>query len=391
MNPIFLFPLKVVSFLGVIVVLVTVHELGHYLFARLFKMGVKEFAVGFGPKVLTVAERPYKIVEKSGEVIEGTTAYNIRAFPLGGFVKILGMEPEEDGSEVNVPAGFYQRSPFARLIVLAAGPAFSLLLGVVLAFSMFMMMGRSEMSRSPILGTVVPEGRAYKAGLRTGDVVKSIDGKAINQFYDIVRIVREVPEQKLKVSIEREGKPMTIEVAPLRDAAPTPVLDENMAPTAETRIQGKLQILPARITRPIPIDEAAMLSLTIPTRIVGALGELFRSRSVTENLGGPVSIATEVSRAVENGFVEVINVAMMLTISLGLMNLLPVPPLDGGQMVVALLELLKGGKRISYKLQTVISSIGVLLILALTFTVLTLDLKRLSDNRSKPAAVPAKR
>ena len=122
------YALLTVVFLFMISALVAAQELGHYLFARLFGMGVEEFAIGYGKKPLfTWLRKPYKVRGHSGEDLgeSETTDFTVRPWPLGGFVKIKGMMPEEDGSEINVRGGFYNKPPWQRFVVLLAGPAFS--------------------------------------------------------------------------------------------------------------------------------------------------------------------------------------------------------------------------------------------------------------------------
>ena len=205
-------------------VLVAAHELGHYLFARLFNMGVEEFAIGFGKKpIFQWMKRTYTIPIKddevaaivhtssgidiegsghrpaedmveeespSGKILRETTRFTVRPWPLGGFVRIKGMLPEEDGSETTIAGGFYNKPPIQRLVVLFAGPLFSVLAGILILTPLYMTTGQGVPDLSPQIGAVSPEGPAGKAGLKEKDIVDSVDGKPISKFYELISIVR---------------------------------------------------------------------------------------------------------------------------------------------------------------------------------------------------------
>lgn len=158
--------LTIVVFLSMFSLMVAIHEWGHYLFARFFKMGVSEFSIGMGnPIVWTFRKKKY--VRSTGE--ESETKFNIRPLPLGGFVKIDGMEPQEDGSEVNVIDGFYSKSPWQRIVVLVAGPLFSILLGLAILIPSFMTWG-SQRANTTAEG-LAKDGAAIAAGLKPGDKI----------------------------------------------------------------------------------------------------------------------------------------------------------------------------------------------------------------------------
>lgn len=203
-------------------VLVAAHELGHYLFARLFNMGVEEFAIGFGKRpliewmkrsytipmregeVASIAVSPERVnlegagqrppedmIEEdtpSGKVLRETTRFTIRPWPLGGFVRIKGMLPEEDGSETTIAGGFYNKPPVQRLMVLFAGPLFSVLAGILILIPLYCWTGTYEPDNAPKIGAVVIGGPADKAGLREGDFVDSVNGARSKAFTNSSRL-----------------------------------------------------------------------------------------------------------------------------------------------------------------------------------------------------------
>lgn len=376
--------LKVLTFILIMSILVAAHEYGHYLFARLFGMGVEEFAIGFGKKGATLWKKKYKIRNKeTGELVEGETEYNFRLIPLGGFVRIKGMVPEEDGSEVRIPAGFYQASPFARLIVLLAGPAFSVLAGILIAAIVIVSWGRMVPDSAPLLGKLSPDSPALAAGLQKGDTILSIDGVPIKVFFDIVRNVRDKGDKPIHIVANRGGKNLEIDVRPVVDKEPSMVLDETMNDTGRRKIQSKLGIAPNMRTESVPVIEALSMSATLPFAYIKAFGTVIRQNQIAENVSGPVGIAKATGEAVDAGIRSVLIMAATLSISLGIMNLFPIPPFDGGQIVVALIEMARRGRRISFKLQSMVNLMGMAMIGLLFISVMYLDLTRQNSQASQ--------
>ncbi len=230
-------------------VLVAAHEFGHYIFARLFNMGVEEFALGFGKRPVfqwmrrtyvvplregEVAElsrtpegkfdlessgtRPHEDIQEidtsSGKALREVTRFTVRAWPLGGFVRIKGMMPEEDGSETTIAGGFYNKPPWQRLIVLFAGPLFSVLAGLLILAPLYMTVGVMKRDNKPIIGPVIKGGPAYVAGLHEGDTVTSIEGSPVKTFYDLNRVVRDSANKTLSIGILRAGQPLLLHVTP---------------------------------------------------------------------------------------------------------------------------------------------------------------------------------
>jgi regulator of sigma E protease len=413
--------LSIAVFLVIISVLVAGHEYGHYLFARIFKMGVEEFAIGFGkPSIWTWKKKDYEIalpagdstpvgpirIESGGSSVEGgmqwrdaevierngqkfqreTTVFNFRPYPFGGFVRIKGMVPQEDGGETQIPGGIYSKPAWQRLIVLFAGPAFSVISGILLLIPVFMLDGIPDIN-TPVLGGMNKEDSGYKAGLRPDDRVLSIDGKPINQFIDMVKIVRVSGGKTLMFEIERAGEKKQIAVVPTQQKEPSPVLDADMAPTGDTKIQAKIGVQPAGAKRRASFGEAVNEALLTPVKSVQGLARIFsKPQTFTDQMGGPATMLAYTAGAVQAGFSQVIILAALLSISVGIMNLLPIYPLDGGQMAVAIAEMIRGGRRLSLRVQNAIGSIGFVLVLLLFASVFYADFKRFVPGPSKPGA-----
>jgi len=403
-------------------VLVAAHEYGHYIFARLFNMGVEEFAIGFGkPQLITWMRRRYQIPLKEGEVpfiehegpvkfdlessgrpkediqvidgpdgqiLEEVTRFTIRAWPLGGFVRIKGMLPEDDGSETKIAGGFYSKPPWQRLIVLFAGPLFSVLAGIAILTPLYMV-EETKPDNKPVIGIIIKDTPAEKAGLLTGDRIKSIDGKPISTFYDVVTIVRVSQDKQLDFEIERKGQPLHIKVTPELEKDKSPVLKPDLSFSEDFKQQAKLGANPTRVT--MAFGEALINASTIPfVAIDGLLGVVRHPSTMKETVSGPITITRISAETVKLGIPAILQFAAILSISVGIFNLLPVAPLDGGQIMMALAEMCRRGKRLSIQVQTVVNGVGLMLMCLLIVCVLFIDVGRITGNHDSAKPAPKK-
>jgi regulator of sigma E protease len=410
----------IVVILVMICILVAAHEYGHYLFARLFGMGVEEFAIGFGRKpIWTYLRKSYEVerhpettppTQEQGYVypvdgsaalqpepieqptrsavklaVKETTDFTIRPWPLGGFVRIKGMVPEEDGSEIHVPGGFYSKAPWKRFIVLLAGPVFSVLAGALILF--FLMVAVGEKKSSTTIKKVFEGGPASVAGLLPGDKILKIGDLTINTVHDATFALRDRAGQKTKVEYERSGVVKSLELTPRLEDKPSPVFDREGNFTGETRRQARMRAEWESINVPVPPQKAFVNAFSSPYFVVTELGRLItKPAQLKENVGGPIAIARATSDAVKIGPEAVIYLSAVLSISVGIFNLLPIPPLDGGQMLVAFAEMLRGGRRLSIRVQGFITAAGFAMVLMLFASVMMIDLGRLADGgNSEPA------
>ncbi len=373
-----------VVFLVMMTVLVAAHEYGHYLFARMFGMGVEEFAVGMGKRVTVWRRKTYE-TEHGPEVTE----FTVRALPVGGFVRIKGMAPEEDGSEVGIPGGFYSKSPWKRFLVLLAGPTFSILAGLALLIPIYAIFGIEKPNLKPVIGQVNASGAAGSAGLKPGDLVLSIDGQPINSFYQMVQKVSDSPNRRLSFEVDRNGRRRILQITPvlLKNA---PTLDSNLDPSADRRDAGRIGVAPDVVRNHPGFVEALGEACMLPVKAVSGLVGLFAKPSNFENsVGGPATMVDVVAHSTEKGIDSILIVAALLSISVGIMNLLPFVPLDGGQMVVAVAEMLRGGRRLSMRVQETLQNIGATLVLVLIVAVVFVDVKRFVFPEKPPVLTPS--
>jgi regulator of sigma E protease len=411
-DPIYLLVTAVV-FVTMISILVAAHELGHYLFARMFNMGVEEFAIGFGKRPLvTYGHRSYtlplpadstlvpgevleqiseassleggaekrrvEVVETpTGKALKETTNFTIRPWPLGGFVRIKGMMPEEDGSETSITGGFYSKPPWQRLLVLFAGPLFSVLAGIAILIPLYMSFGIDRPTNDPVVTDVVVGGQAGKAGLKPGDRFVSVDGVPVRTFYDYLSKVRDGGDRKFNIVVDRAGKSLSFEIQPKWNEMPTPVLDADLNETGELRRQAIMGIAfpPVQPVQLSFLDASSMALRTPVQAVVGLASIVKRPSTFKESVGGPGTIVAATGAAVKLGINKVLWLAAMLSISVGIFNLLPIVPLDGGQMAVAFVELFRG-RRLSMRVQNAVAAVGFCFVIALVGGVLFVDITR---------------
>lgn len=289
-------------------VLVFVHELGHFITAKLTGMRVDEFALGFGPKIIS---------KKMGE-----TVYSLRCIPLGGFNDIAGMTKEENEAGER---GYCEKSIPKRMIVIVAGSMMNLLLPVFIFWGIFFFDGVSTTSNEPILGGVTEGKAADKAGLIKGDKILAINGKEITSWQEIVNTIK-VAEGEITIDYERNGAKNTLKV----ESAYNETYQRNM-----------IGITGTTISTPVGFFEAAALSVQHTVNIIGQmiieLGRLI-SQFSGDGLAGPVGVVHMTGKVAQMGIVPLLNLTAFLSLNLGIINLLPIPVLDGGHFLALMIE-----------------------------------------------------
>lgn len=313
------------------------------------------------------------------------TEFSLLMIPAGGFCSIHGMAPKPDASETKIDKGFYSMSPLKRLITLFAGPFFSIAFGIILITILYSTVGESQAINRPIIGVINSDSAASKAGLKVGDTITSINGVKPETFYDVIQIVRTSPNKELQVDYLRKGKVYQTTMTPTLGKSETPVFTPDLEPSGETKKQGLAGMLwDSKFVKLSP-TVAFQKGVALPFRMIHDLVNIAKKPSrAKDELGGPGTIAVIAVDAAQQGITTVMLLAALLSISLGVMNLLPIFPLDGGQMVVAFIEMLRGGKRLSMQVQGYVSTSGFFLVLALAATMLAMDVNRFVGKEVKP-------
>jgi len=326
-------------------VLVTVHELGHFATAKLTGMRVDEFAIGFGPLLYQT---------KSGE-----TTYSLRLIPLGGYNKIAGMDP---GSEV-VENGFSSKSIPARMLVILAGSLMNFILPLVLFFGIFAISGVDTPVNEPILGMVAPNQAASAAGLMPDDKVLAINGQKVNNWSELVVQLRDAGTKEVVVKVDRAGS--------VRDYTMKPVYNEE-----EKR--ALIGVGPKFVKQSVSIVEAGKMSVDYTHRIVVSMVNGLK-KIITGNapadVSGPIGVAQMAGNVASQGLLALLNFIAFLSLNLAIINLLPIPALDGGHFVVLLVEAVRG-KPLAPRYMEAIQMVGIAIIIAITVFSTVKDITR---------------
>ena len=327
--------LTILAAIFVFGVLVTVHEFGHFITAKMTGMRVDEFAIGFGPKIYQ---------QKDGE-----TLYSLRAIPLGGYNKIAGMDPDDPVE----PNAFNSKPIPARMLVILAGALMNFILPIILFSGIFMVEGRLQLVNEPVLGNVVEEMAAARAGLKAGDRIVTIDGKNVETWTDVVLNLRKAGTEEVTLTAERDGVLQTYKMTPMFDKdAGRPLI--GISPKFSKESLGFFG----------SIKEGFIYTKNIGLSMVSGLYRIV-SGNAPADVAGPIGVAQMAGQVAEKGLLPLMNFVAFLSINLGVINLLPLPALDGGHFVLLLLEALRG-KPLGGKAMTNIQMVGVALILALT-------------------------
>ena len=297
-----------VAMLGLIIF---VHELGHFLTAKFFKMPVSEFSIGMGPQVFSLDTKE--------------TTYSFRAIPIGGYVNIEGMEV---GSQVE--NGFNSKPAYQRFIVLFAGVFMNFLTAFLIIFSIAQMTGKIEFEDKAIIGALV-KGGANEKVLKVDDKILELDGKKIALWADIPEVTKEaLDKEEISALIERDGKEEKLILKLTKD-------EENNR--AVLGISPKSKKTNLSFAESLNFAKNSFISILKDT--VGGFFTLFSGKADLKEISGPVGILKVVGEVSKFGWTSIASLAVILSINIGVLNLLPIPALDGGRIIFVLLELFR--------------------------------------------------
>ncbi len=358
----------IIPFLFVLTVVVFVHEMGHYLVARWCGIGSQAFSIGFGPELIG-------FTDKHG------TRWKISAIPLGGYVKFIGDESATsspvDVNNADLSAdeqrrAFHTQPVWKRAATVFAGPAFNIILTVVI-FSVFFALYGRQIS-DPLIAGVQPSSPAAEAGFEAGDRFVSVDGEKITTFSDVQRIVSGRAGDKLNFTVERDGKMVDLQAVPATVERTDPL--GNKIKLGAIGVETTEAVGNFRRIEYGPLESVAQAVMETGY-IIGRTGEFFQRFAVGREdkcqLGGPVKIANMAGKAASQGFDWLIQLMAMLSVGIGLLNLFPLPPLDGGHLVFYAVEAIKGSP-VSAAAQDIFYRAGFLLVMGFMGFVLFNDL-----------------
>ncbi len=338
-----------------LVVMIIIHEFGHFLAARLVGVEVERFSVGFG-KVLA----SYKTKR---------TEYALSLIPLGGYVKMKG-ENKKSADLKDIKGAFFAQPVYKRMIIVFAGPFFNILSAVIfIAFAYTM----GVPSLAPNIGKVLKNSSAYTAGIKKDDTILSINNQPIKTWQDLSREIKMYPNKQIVIRLKRNGNILSINAEPkgkhINDLL------------GYSKYVGILGIVPSGDTvklRYSPIESLYQgVKKTIYITKITLLGlvRLLEHAIPTSNLGGPIMIVDIASKAAQSGLAAFLFFASIISINLGILNLLPIPILDGGHLMFFTIEAIRR-KPVSERAQEIFQNVGLAILLALMLFAFFNDFKR---------------
>jgi regulator of sigma E protease len=341
----------IIPFILVLSLLVFVHEMGHYLVGRWSGIRVTAFSVGFGPELLGFTDRH-------------GTRWKLSAIPLGGYVKFFGDEDASslpDASSVSHMSEADRARTLAgaklwkRAATVAAGPIANFILAIAIFAVLFSVYGKM----------VRPDSAAAEAGVQVGDRLKALDGYDVNTFDDVRRYVSVRPETRIVVRVERNGQDLDLPMVPKR----TEITDQfgnkvelGLIGVVTNEERGNFRV--ETFTPLQAVGEGVKETGNIITGTFRYIGNLVTGRMKADQLGGPVRVAQASGQMATLGFAAVIQLAAVLSVSIGLLNLMPVPVLDGGHLVFYAIEAVRG-KPLGAGAQEIAFRIGLAMVLSL--------------------------
>ena len=364
----------IIPFLFVLTIVVFFHELGHFLVARWCGIKVLVFSIGFGPEIAGFNDRH-------------GTRWKIAAIPLGGFVKFFG---DENAASVPDPAAlsemserersvsFFHKPVGARAAVVAAGPIANFILSIVIFATVFTFYGKPL--TTPRVDTVQEGSAAATAGFQSGDVIVSINGRVIDNFADMQRIVSVSAGEKLTFVVDRGGARQTLEAAPtLREVKDSFGNVHRIGVLGITRSTAPGDVKTQKVGPLDAVVMGAQETWFVVDRTLSYLGGVIAGRESADQLGGPIRIAQVSGQVATAGFVALIHLAAVLSVSIGLLNLFPIPLLDGGHLMFYAIEAARG-RPLSERAQEVGFRIGLAIVLMLMIFATFNDIVQLASS-----------
>ncbi|HLH12259.1 MAG TPA: RIP metalloprotease RseP [Methylovirgula sp.] len=361
----------IVPFLFVLSIVIFFHELGHFLVGRLCGVKVDAFSLGFGPEVAHFVDRK-------------DTRWRVGMLPLGGYVKfhgdLNGASMSDEASIAEMPAGekaqtFFAQSVWKRAAIVAAGPIANFLLAIVIFTGIYLVHGRGVLV--PEIDKVMPGSAAEAAGFAPGDIVVSIDGNKIDSFEDMQRIVQTSSDSPLTFIVDRHGKEVTLVATPRRRDVSTPF---GTSRAGVLGVEANASVANWHVQHYNLFDSTRLAvgqTWFIIEQTGSYAGRLFTGRESTDQLSGPIRIAEVSGEMAKIGIAALLNLAAVLSISIGILNLLPIPLLDGGHLFYYAVEAIRG-KALNERVQQVGFRIGLTLVVGLMILATYNDILRLT-------------
>lgn len=344
--------------------LIFIHELGHFIFAKLSGIKVLKFSLGFGPKVI-------------GKKI-GDTEYLLSAIPLGGYVKMLGEEPEDELDEAEKRKSYKNQTILKRASVVFAGPFFNMLTAVVIFFFVFLVGVPVLM---PVIGEVMDNTPAANATIQKGDKILEINGKSVLKWADMTQIIHQSANKPLSIKIQRDSKTLSLSLTPESKKVKDIFGEEKEIGLIGVKPSGEILTVSEDVFS--AAINAVMRTWDITSLTVIGIIKLIQRIIPADNIGGPIMIFSLAEKQAEAGALSFFTFAAIISINLAILNLLPIPVLDGGHLLFLGIEAVRK-KPLSDKTILISHKIGWAFLLSLMAFALYNDIFRLISGKTFP-------
>lgn len=361
-----------ISIIAVVItfgIVIFIHEFGHFLMCKLVKIRVEGFSFGFGPELFGFGPKPgeseQQLIE-SGQKPKMETRYSLRAIPLGGYVKLAG---ENLGVATGSPDEYFSKPWYTRLTVVLAGPFMNYLLAFFLFAGVIYIVGQPVPSNEPVIGDIAIGYPAHKAGLDIGDRIVSINGKPVNSWAEMAKIIHSNVEKEINVVFERNKAMRSIKIKTAKE------------PTMRVGIIG---ISPGVTYKRVSMIKSVQMGIsqcyhwTAYTIKTLAANIYYMEKP---EVVGPIGIVNIVSKAARTGMIDLIYLIGLISVAVGIFNLLPIPLLDGGHAVLYMVEAVVR-RKITVKVIQVINSIGIAMLVVILIFATYSDIARLTKPKS---------
>jgi len=348
--------LTVVSAIVVLGILIFVHELGHFLFAKFFGVGVEKFSLGFGPKLASFRR--------------GETEYLLSAFPLGGYVKMVGESDEVELSEEDKTRSFMGKPPLQRIGIVAAGPIFNLLFAWLILIVVYLVGVPAVTSK---IGEVVKDKPAAKAGVLAGDLVVAINGSPISRWDELAKRIAQSKSEQVALTIKRGQQELTFHMTPEQRASKN-LFGESVTSPVVGIVSAK-EIVVDRFGPGEAFVKGSAQTWNVISLTYLSMAKLFERAIPLDTVGGPIMIAKMAGEQAAEGGVSFLAFMALLSVNLGVLNLLPVPILDGGHLVFYFCEMIFR-RPVSIKIREIAQQVGLVLLISLMVLAFYNDIMR---------------
>ncbi len=347
--------------IGVVVVLgvlIFFHELGHFLVARWVGVRVLKFSLGFGPRIWGF--------------VRGGTEYCLSAVPLGGYVKLLGENPGEAVRPEEVPYSFSHRPLRDKALIVIAGPLANFVLAWVFFVLVFSFQGKPVYL--PQIGKVLPDSPAAQAGLKAGDLIVAVNGRPIQSWQELNEVIKKSAGKPLRLTIKRGEQKLILVVTPRLREVKNIFGEKVKVPMIGIMAAGKAEF--QKVAPPKAIWESFLMVVAMIKLTLVSIVKLIERVLPLSTLGGPLFIAKLAGEQAQAGLWPLVSFMAVLSVNLGVLNLLPIPMLDGGHLVLFTIEAVRG-KPFSEKTKELVMKVGLAILIVLMMVVFYNDILRL--------------